>query len=164
MMLPSYSELMSLIVDPTSVTAWATIVLAGVTIYYAIITNSILNETRKGREIKYVEEKLEKFYLPLQNALRIYPDDEDNGYGRIEEATALNKKLKEVENYNYLASRELRHLIPTFQYSFYCFNHSSESYNTDLAYKKMDGLFGKIDAQINEDIKRCLERIDRLTS
>ncbi len=159
---------MSLTLDPTSVTAWATVVLAGVTIYYAFITNSILNETRKGREIKYIEEKLEKFYLPLQNALIIYADDEDyenDDYGHvIEKATNLNKKLSEVENYNYFASPELKKLIPPFQHAFYYFKNYNPLYH-DIGdmYGKMDDSLGKIEENLDKDIKECLEKILKLT-
>lgn len=166
---------MSFLGDPTSVTAWATIVLAlatillvGVTIYYAIRTNSILDETRKAREINYIERKLERFYLPLQNSLRIYKDEEDEGdpYPSaylIQKATLLDKKVSEVENHNYLASPELKKLISTFQETVYYFNNKSIFYETDNMYNKMDDLLKKIEERLGKDIKECLEKIDKLT-
>lgn len=155
---------MSILGDATSATAMATTVLVVVTIYYAIITNSILNETRKSREIKYIEEKLEKFYLPLQNALIIYADDEEDGYGHvIAKATNLSKKLSEVENYNYFASPELKKQIRPFQHAFYYFNHRSLFYETGDMYGKMDDSLGKIEEYLNKDIKECLEKIHKLT-
>jgi hypothetical protein len=49
----------------SAVTAGATLVLAIVTIWYARITNSILDEQRKTRKIKELHKKLECFYIPL---------------------------------------------------------------------------------------------------
>ena len=166
--------LMSFLEDPTLimargtiVIALATIVLVFVTAYYAVITNYILIETRKAREINYIERKLENFYLPLQNALILYENYYDDGrHGEryvIAKATSLNEKLNEVENYNYLASPELINLIRLFQNRFYFFNHESPNHETGDMYNKMGDLLEKIEKRLKKDLKECLEKIHKLT-
>lgn len=87
----------------------------------------------------------------------IYPND------RItEKATSLNEKLHEVENYTYLASPELKKLIPPFRNAVYSYDKSANQ-GTKEAPDKMDDLLEKIEMTINKDIKKSLERIEKLT-
>lgn len=53
----------------TVISAFATVVLVGVTTYYARTTMAILEEQRKSRKIIYIDKKLEKLYL-LKHDLR----------------------------------------------------------------------------------------------
>lgn len=132
---------------------------------YVAITKKMLEASVIDREISYIEKKLEKYYLPLQNALRsVYQDEANAGEQyKILKAGALNEKLKEIGNYKYLASPELRELIPSFSYAVYCFDNGSELYSNGDVYYKMDDSLSKIEMVINEDIKNYLIRIQELT-
>lgn len=55
--------------DSNTVTAGATVVLAVITIWYAISTYKLLKETQVARKINTIEKKLEKVYSPMEEAL-----------------------------------------------------------------------------------------------
>jgi hypothetical protein len=96
--------------DSTSVTAYATVVLALITIYYAYITNSILNEQKKTRKIEELHKKLECFYIPLWQhiLLQQYPPSSEKAlefYYAFNEGTAYKDFMK----YMYLCeNKEIR--------------------------------------------------------
>lgn len=56
-----------------AITAIATIILAVITIWYAIITQRILKETQVARKIKDIEYQLANVYLPIEKAIEDYP-------------------------------------------------------------------------------------------
>lgn len=85
--------------DSASVTAYATIVLALITIYYAYITNSILSEQKKTRKIQELHKKLECFYIPLWQHILLhqYPPSSERAlqfFYAFNEQTAFKDFMK----------------------------------------------------------------------
>lgn len=89
--------------DSTSVTAYATVVLAIVTIIYAYITNSILDDQKKTRKIQELHKKLGCFYIPLWQHILLhqYPPNSEKTLKFFEE---FNKEtvFKDFMRYMYL--------------------------------------------------------------
>jgi len=89
--------------DSSSVTAIATVVLALVTIIYAYITNSILDDQKKTRKIHELHKKLECFYIPLWQHILLhqYPPNSGDALVFFEE---FNKEtaFKDFMKYMYL--------------------------------------------------------------
>ena len=61
----------------TLVTAFATATLAIVTYFYLITSQKTLKEQEKNRKISYIQQQLEKFYIPLRIHIDDYKDEID---------------------------------------------------------------------------------------
>ncbi len=167
-----------LTLDPNQVTAWATVILVGVTaISVAVaawntrLVKLSLKEMQKGREIEFIEKKLEKLYLPLENAIyTIVPEkqSEDEIDYITYKAEALNIILKDVQNYNYLSSPELRKSIERFPRIVHRFHYPSvmslnKSADIDEAYNEIKELHDKIKILLNKDITEFSKKLEEIT-
>ena len=94
--------------DSNSVTAWATAILAIITIWYAISTHKLLEETQVARKINAVEKKLEEFYIPFQQHL-LFNDKS------VKESFKKDTAQAHFMKYRYLCRNEnLRFLLNKF--------------------------------------------------
>ena len=73
-----------------------------------LITEQIVDETRKGHKVALIERRLEKLYLPLkdilENPLRYQSDEPELEW----------KKLDKIIPFQYLASKELKGMLNEF--------------------------------------------------
>lgn len=85
-----------------AITAIATIVLAVITIWYAISTFRILKETQVARKIKDIEYQLAKVYLPMEKAIEDYKSTiTAESFGAVNQnRTNLDNALKEIKSRN----------------------------------------------------------------
>ncbi len=85
-----------------SITAIATIVLAAITIWYAISTYQILRETQVARKIKDIEYQLAKVYLPMEKAIEDYKSKVTaESFGAMDvNRTNLDITLREIKSRN----------------------------------------------------------------
>lgn len=164
--------------DSNGVTAIATVILVLVTAYYARQAKKTVDEMQKSREIEFIEKKFENFYLPIQNALKsvvFHMEDKEtanimemayaNEYSgqvyEMEKADVLDNALKEVINYNYLASPELRELINKFSKYYGSFNNPSTA---GEAVNEVFSTRERIEKMIDEDIKENRKNLKALTT
>lgn len=152
--------------DNAETTALSTLGLLIVTAIYAFLVHLTLKDAQKSREIEFIEKKIERFYSPIQNALSSIDQNEDN-IGEsyiIEKADALNKTIKEVQNYNYLASPELRKLVQNFpKFVRYFNNPSILTMDPGDAYSEIATSIDRIEILIAEDIKKYRKKLNELT-
>ncbi len=92
----------------SGVTAFATVVLVLVTIFYAYITKSILDDQKKTRKIQELHKKLECFYIPLWQHIMLHqypPPEREKAKGFFEE---FNKDTvyKDFMKYMYLCKNK----------------------------------------------------------
>lgn len=149
----------SLNTNSGSITAVATIVLAGITAYYAVLVHATLNEMKKTREIEFIEKKLQKLYYPIKGALDsacdwiIDHNNEEQLNGSID---LVDSTLNEVRLYKHLYSQELREL--TKEFSLMHRRHHSDSKNFDnlvISINKMREL-------VDKDIEKYQKRLDEI--
>lgn len=151
-----YAYILNKKLDINVLAATATVFLAFITFYYASITNSMLEEQQKSRKIEFIEKKFEKFYYPIKNALSsiVADEDYDEYQYRDEQADTLNKTLEEVQNYNYLASLELKVIIQRFPYIYHCWHKPSDlTMNEGDAWNELSTIIPRIHKLIDRDIK-----------
>lgn len=99
---------MSEIIDYSSIAIMiATIILVCITAYYAIINKKLLNEMKKERQIKWLEKRLEKLYLPLSIKLTAFGDIESNALTDETKKEAVSFILN-LSPYIYLADASVR--------------------------------------------------------
>lgn len=121
---------------------------------------------QKSIEIELIQKRLQLFYLPLQNVISSVLPDEDyhEQTYTINKAYALNDVLKEVKNFNYLATPKLRQLIIRFPYLLQCFNNPSlVTMHSGDAYGEISTSLPIIESLINNDIKKYYKKLDEIT-
>ncbi|KGK99099.1 hypothetical protein LI82_03455 [Methanococcoides methylutens] len=102
------------------ITAFATVVLAGITIWYAVSTHILLQESRKNQQINLIKSRLEDYYLPLSAFFDLCETDEHlnvNQNSLPNTITFASEKLEIFDNlhkYQYLASTKLKSKIGDF--------------------------------------------------
>jgi len=151
--------------NPSLETAWAIVMLFGITAWYLWLLKLPLEYSKKEREIELIHKKLERFYTPLQNALLSIEGVEDTmeRYNINAKATTLNSLVKEG-NFHNLSSTELRLLIRRFSTKFHYFNYPTYlAMDAGWAYDEIVYLLDKIEALISRDIKEFHLKLDELS-
>lgn len=151
--------------NTTKDTAWAIVILVVLTVWYLWLIRLPLRYSKKEREIENIYKKLERFYIPLQNALfsiGATKDKMERDY-IMAKAFALDSIVKKV-NFHNLSSTELRSLIQRFSTKFHNLNYPVDlTMDAGKAYDEMKYLLDKIEALISRDIKEFHLKLDKLT-
>jgi hypothetical protein len=139
--------------------------LVGLAAWYSWLIRLPLGYSKKEREIVLIYGKLERFYVPLQNALfsiGAAKDQMERDY-IIAKAIALDSIVKKVNLHN-LSSTELRSLIQRFSTKFHNSTYPADlPMDAGIAYDEMKYLLDKIEALISRDIKEFHLKLDKLT-
>ena len=93
--------------------ALATIILAIITGWYAKTTHDILYEQKKSEQIRSIENKLEKLYIPLNFCLKNNSEIKLKTFG-VKDLLNIRKCLEKITPYSYLASNKLRFPLDSF--------------------------------------------------
>lgn len=144
-------------------TAWAIVILVGLTTWYLWLIRLPLGYSKKEKEIEFIYRKLERFYIPLQNALFSIGATKIERDYIIAKAIALDSIVKKV-NFHNLSSSELRSLIQRFSTKFHNLNYPADlTMEPGMAYDEMKYLLDKIEALISRDIKEFHLKLEKLT-
>lgn len=107
---------------------------------YTMATVGIVDETKKDRQIRFIEKRLENLYYPLRHRLIKFELDDD----KYLEDFAFELTMDSLSKYTYLASGELAPILDGF----------IEQWDTDL--------YPNIEKQIEEDIKKYKRELNDL--
>jgi|GEM_PF-4302169 len=135
----------------------ATIVLVGITAYYAISTHKYLKEFQKDRKVRLIQERLEKFYSPYLNNLHVID------FFSLTQPTDINfdyalKTVTEIGNHAYLVDRDsVRSQVEEY-FSMMMVN--------GIEYSEHGARFKELRKSVNQavrdDYERLLKRLEEL--
>ncbi|MDO8726699.1 MAG: hypothetical protein Q7J35_11585 [Candidatus Methanoperedens sp.] len=145
--------------DTNTVTALATVVLAVITIWYAISTYRLLEETQVTRKVAFIEKRLEKLYYPLRDVLQNPFTDVFLGGEKVKNINL--KKIDDIIPFQYLASKELENPLNQF------FKKALDEryiygYESGNDYKPYEIVDDEIKKKVNEDIDNLKNELKKL--
>ena len=85
-------------INPELLNASIAMILLFITVLYVFGTYQIVEETRKDRKKAFIEKRLEKLYLPLEDIIKRWSDVE----------------IDDLRLYKYLATKELEELLEKY--------------------------------------------------
>ena len=85
-------------IDPELLNASIAMILLFITVLYVFGTYQIVEETRKDRKKAFIEKRLEKLYLPLEDIIKRWS----------------NVEIDDLIFYKYLATKELEELLEKY--------------------------------------------------
>ncbi len=143
--------------DSNTVTALATAILAIITIWYAISTHRLLEETQVARKVAFIEKRLEKLYYPLRDIVRnpvtqVYVGD-DKGY------FIDLKKIDNIIPFQYLASKELGLYLDEFIKKAFENRYITDTGYDHVSYEIVDD---KVKIKVDEDIDNLKNELKKL--
>jgi hypothetical protein len=146
---------------------FVTVMLGGIAAWYLWLIKLSFEYSKKETGIELIHRKLERFYIPIQNALFSIEGAEDDNRERyyiLAKANALYGVVKHVKVHN-LSSSELRLFIRRFSAKFHWFNYSEDLAIDDrMAYEEIVYLLDKIEELISRDIKEIHLKLNELRS
>ncbi len=142
--------------DSNTVTAWATVILAVITIWYAVSTYRLLEETQVARKIAFIEKRLEKLYYPLRDVLQnpmvqVYVGDEKGYFIDL-------KKIDNIIPFQHLASKELGLSLDEFIKKAF-----KDRYITEYNYVPYEIVNDKIKKKVDEDIDDLKNQLKKIS-
>lgn len=137
------------------VTAICNTLIAIITLNYVVLTNKAVKQTKIEQQIRDIERKLEKFYIPAIDILEdennhIFPEIVRGRRENIGEKTnpiyIKNKGLNDIKEYRYLAEKDTSEKFDTF-----IKNESELRSNSNKLKKERENL--------KEDLKKDIEKL-----
>lgn len=161
-----YAYILNQKLDINVLAATATVILVVITFYYASITNSMLEEQKKIRQIRVIEKKLEKVYSPMDKAITEF-DLEANDLIELMSGDPLSENIRNLfekmttnlldikKNYGHLIDHEVVHSHDELWKQYLSYRHNTLSQAEINTLRNLINVFhGHIGAKISDYKKR----------